>query len=108
MIAGRSATTASSSRAVGKRRSFHSTWFQPRPMTQRAFGFAAMCLRIRPQRIVDARRVAQVCLQLLLAETEHVTVRIGEAGQHVLAAAVDDSSRQRFARHDPDHADEQT
>ena len=62
-IAGRSATTASSSRAVGKRRSFHSTWFQPRPMTQRAFGFAAMCLRIRAARIVDATRVAQVDLR---------------------------------------------
>ena len=42
------------------------------------------------QRVVDARRVAQVCLQLQLAETEHVAVRIDEAGQHVLAAAVDD------------------
>ena len=49
-----------------------------------------MCLRIRPQRVVDAGRAAQVCLQLLFAETEHVTVRVGEAGQHVLAAAVDD------------------
>ena len=42
------------------------------------------------RRIVDARRVAQVDLDLLLAETGHVAVRIGKAGQHVLAAAVDD------------------
>ena len=42
------------------------------------------------QCVVDARRVAQVGLQLQLAEAEHVAVRVGEAGQHVLAAAVDD------------------
>ena len=42
------------------------------------------------RRIVDARRVAQVDLDLLLAEAGHVAVRIREAGQHVLAAAVDD------------------
>ncbi len=42
------------------------------------------------ERVVDARRVAQVYLQLHLTKAEHVAVRVGQAGQEILAAAVDE------------------
>src|SRR5687768_15632909 len=58
------------------------------------------------RRIVDTRRVAQVDLDFLLAESGHVAMRIREAGKHVLAAAVDD--RRASVRGRSLVADEQT